>query len=321
MCGSIETMSRDHGDKNTHPTAVDLAETDPPKVGEFWLDARLTSSSAGVVFLAHSASFRSVMVILLSEGAATDRAARDRFSGEINKLHIDTVVARGGQDQDYGRLGVRYQATQASPHTGDDAPLAPWVALRYDGSAAAVAEAERILAHVNLSGMAPLSAPRGPSYSLHWSEQKDPGVWRIWPLPWPGRQDRRGWVGYLTSLLLVIAVCALALLIAVLIFQLPPEPPPSGGGGGSDSNSSSSPTETASGEGSPEPPPTTVPPSMPSEGGESPTDSDQSPTPNRKLVVDGLWVLDEQTSQWTLTPASMSAVSGSSLAHKTPATP
>ena len=49
------------------------------------------------------------MLIHLKDGAASDAAARARFSGEINAMHIDTVVARGGQDQDEGRMAVRFR--------------------------------------------------------------------------------------------------------------------------------------------------------------------------------------------------------------------
>ena len=49
-----------------------------------------------------------------------------------------------------------------------------------------------------------------------------------WPLPWPGRGDRAGWVSILASWLLMLLLAALAILIAILIFQQSPQqsPPP-----------------------------------------------------------------------------------------------
>ena len=82
------------------------------------------------------------MIILLSEGAAADAAARDRLAGVVNAMHIDTVLARGGQGQDSGRLGRKFRAEDDDPVTPDGRLLAPWVALAYDGSPAAAAEAE-----------------------------------------------------------------------------------------------------------------------------------------------------------------------------------
>ena len=74
------------------------------------------------------------MVILLSEGAAADAAARARFAGEINALHIDTVLARGGHGQDTGRLARKYRSGDDAPVAPDDRFVAPWAALAYDGS-------------------------------------------------------------------------------------------------------------------------------------------------------------------------------------------
>jgi hypothetical protein len=53
-----------------------LLPEDPPKVGDFWLDARLSAMPAGIAFTAHDAANTPVMVILLAEGAAADAAAR-----------------------------------------------------------------------------------------------------------------------------------------------------------------------------------------------------------------------------------------------------
>lgn len=265
-----------------------LLPSDPAKVGDFWLDARLTATPAGVAFAAHEeGTEETVMLIMTSEGAASDAAARARFSGEINKLHIDTVIARGGQGQDEGRLGHRFRGEEDDPSAGTDVPLAPWAALAYDGTLAAAREAERILTVIDLTTAPPLSEPTGPDFQLHWIDRTHPGTHRLWPLPWPGRADRVGWVTMLTSWLLMILLAALAILIAILLFQNAPmqSPPPplptqgEGSGGadsGSPSTASSSPdTDSAS-------PPSHSPKMVsPEPSGESPGQG--SPTPNRKL--------------------------------------
>ncbi|MEL4504405.1 hypothetical protein AAEX63_06695 [Luteococcus sp. H138] len=204
------------------------------------------------------------MLIMLAHGAAEDAASRERLAGEVNKLHIDTVVARGGQGQDGGRLGHRFVPDDDSPVDPQGKPLAPWVALAYDGTDAAVAEAERLLRSVDLSSTSFLGGPTGPDYRLHWIDDSQPGTWRVWPLPWPGRTDRAGWMSILVSWLLMILLSALALLIAVLLFQnKPPVPPPP-------------PLPTTPPPSSQTPPPSGSPP--PSSGSPSPSSGSPSPS-------------------------------------------
>src|SRR5215216_6629559 len=142
-----------------------LLPQDPPRIGEFWLDARLRATPAGIAFTAHSGAEPSVagqdaagqpaLVILLSEGAAADPAARDRLAGVVNAMHIDWVLARGGHGQDFGRLARKYRSEQEDPSAPDERIVAPWVALAYQGSPAALAEAARILDDVELATLPP----------------------------------------------------------------------------------------------------------------------------------------------------------------------
>lgn len=206
-----------------------LRDIDPPKVGDFWLDARLTATPAGTTFVAHEDGGDSVMLMLLSEGAARDAAARARFAGEINAMHIDTVVARGGEDQDEGRTAVRYRDESDDPHLAHLLPLAPWAALAFDGSLAAVEEADRVLRAIDLSRTPPLGTSSGPDYALHWIDKTEHGATRLWPLAWPGRKDRASWITILVSFLIMAILTALALLLAILAFQNQPPvdaPPP-----------------------------------------------------------------------------------------------
>ena len=103
------------------PAAVPLSPLlpeDPPRIGAYWIDARLGATPAGIAFTGHDDQNTPAMVIMLAEGAAADAAARARFAGEINAMHIDTVLARGGQGQDTGRLGRKFRSE-------DDDPIAP----------------------------------------------------------------------------------------------------------------------------------------------------------------------------------------------------
>lgn len=257
-----------------------LLDDDPVKVGDFWLDARAIVRPSGLAYLGHAVDDTPVLLVVLSEGASRDAAARDRFAGEVNKLHVDTVVARGGRDQHEGRLAGKFRSEDDDPVEPDHEPLAPWVALAYDGSPAAVAEADRLLATVALAGTRPLGQVAGPGYRLSWIDNQRPGPGRLWPLPWPGRTDRAGWITLLVSWLLVVLFAALALLIAVLLFMnSPPEPPtppvpttppPSQSQSGSPPPSSGSPSSGSPSSGSPS--------GSPSSGSGSPSPSSASPT-------------------------------------------
>jgi hypothetical protein len=263
-----------------------LLPSDPPKVGDFWLDARLHATPAGVAFTAHRdltsenpdqnagglpGQGQPAMVILLSEGAAADAAARDRLAGLVNAMHIDAVLARGGHGQDFGRLGRKYRSEDDDPQPPDDRIVAPWVALAYDGSPAAAAEAATILDEIELATLPPQGTPSGPDYQHYWIEKVRPGLARLWPLPWPGRFDRAGWRTILVSWLLMLLLAALAVLIAILIFrhQPPQTPPPPSGSSGSPPPQSSSP-QSGSPSGSPQS-------GSPSPGSASPKSGSPSP--------------------------------------------
>jgi hypothetical protein len=279
------------------PLLSPLWREDPPKVGDFWLDARLTASPAGVAYVAHDEQNTSVVLLLLSAGASSDAAARDRFAGTVDMMHIDTVVARGGHGQDTGRLGHKHRDEADDPVDPDDTPLAPWVALAYDGTRAAAEEADRVFAEVDLSRLPQPGTAAGPDYQLPWIDQVRPGVSRLWPLPWPGRHDRAGWLSILASWLLMMLLAALAVLIAILIFQQapqvspPPPLPPTASPSGSPPPNSASPSGSPSGSPSPSsgsPSPSSGSPSpssgSPSPGSPGPSPSGGgSPSPNSRL--------------------------------------
>ena len=221
------------------PIARPLQPEDPPRVGGFWLDARLEAQSAGVVYRAHDD--REVVLVLLSQGAAADRVARDRFSGEIDPLHVDLVVARGGQGQDTGRPPRRFRSSEAPVRM--PVPEAPWVALAADQAPLAMS----ILDRVGLELLGPIGRPAGPDYALHWADDRTPARVVQWPLPWPGRHDRAGWVTLLISWLLMVLITALAVLIAIVLFRdQPPQSPPPPQPTSASASASSSPSPTPS---------------------------------------------------------------------------
>ncbi len=275
-----------------------LRPEDPPKVGPFWLDARLQTSPAGVAFTGHDAQDTPALVVLLSEGAAADSAARDRLAGEVNAMHIDRVSARGGQGQDRGRLGRRFVPAD-QPVASDGRVDAPWVALTYDGSPTDADTARNLLARVELAGLPPQGRQAGPNYQHYWIDRVRPGLARLWPLPWPGRFDRAGWRTIFVSWLLMLLLAALAVLIAILIFrnQPPQSPPPPTEGTGSPPPASSSPSPQSGSpspqsgspspqSGSPSPSPSNSGSPSPSDSG-SPSPSDGQPTPDETATPAG----------------------------------
>jgi hypothetical protein len=271
------------------PLLAPLLPSDPPKVGDYWLDARLVVAASGVAYVGHDQANTPALLILLSEGAALDAGARERFAGTINQLHIDTVLARGGHGQDSGRLGARYaDGATDDPAIGEDIPATPWVALAYDATPGSVTEASRILAEVSLDGLPLQGAPAGPDYQLHWIDRTAPGIAKLWPLPWPGRHDRAGVLSILASWLLMLLLAALAVLIAILIFQqappVSPPPPVPTSASGSPQSASSSPQSASPSSASPSPQSGSPTPQSgsPSPASGSPS-GPGSPTPNSRL--------------------------------------
>ncbi len=277
----------EHPDAAQPPLLAPLLPSDPPKVGDYWLDARLVAAPSGVAYIGHDPANTPTMLVLLSEGAAADAGARDRFAGTVNRMHIDTVLARGGHGQKDGRLGLRYTDDQDDdPRIGEETPATPWVALAYDASPASLAEARRILAEVDLSDVPLQGTPAGPDYQLHWIDRVRPGIAKLWPLPWPGRHDRAGWLSILASWLLMLLLAALAVLIAILIFQQAPQvapPPPvptSASGSPSPQSGSPSPQSGSPSPSSASPSPQSGSPS-PSSASPSPASGSPSPSPSR----------------------------------------
>jgi hypothetical protein len=285
----MTTSEQPPGGDEPYELLSPLLPTDPPKIGDFWLDSRLLATPSGITYLAHDELGAIVMLVLLSSGAAEDAAARDRLAGQVNAMHIDTVVARGGQGQHEGRLAHKFRSEDDDPVAPGQQPLAPWVALAYDGTAGASAEAHRLLDEISLARVPQQGQPSGPDYALHWIDRVQPGLSRLWPLPWPGRHDRAGRVSILASWLVMILIAMLAILMAILLFSqsppsqapppLPTTPPPSSQSGSPPPSASPSPQSASPSPSSGSPSPSSGSPSPSGSGSPSQSQS-ASPSPS-----------------------------------------
>ncbi|MDA2803910.1 hypothetical protein [Nocardiopsis suaedae] len=249
-----------------------LHEGDPRQLGGYRLRARLSSSPEGTVYAAVDSRGDPVEVVLLSEGAAGDGQARERFRAAV----------AGGRKGDGPR--VLSSSTRAS--------AAAWAAVAPGGGGAGA------LLETVSGGAGRVRSGAAPSLQPHWSARTAPasGRW-FWPLPGGGgqaaapRANRAVVVGMVLLLLL-------AVLLAVLLYfwlsllsqqagaQAEPSPSPSSSPSGSPSPSPSpSPSESGEGDG-------------PSEGPtSSPSEDPSSDVPEAPLDDDDLSTLpqDPQT--------------------------
>ena len=200
------------------PDALPLQPEDPPRVGEFWLRGRLGANAAGYLYTASSEDGRDAIVAMMTEGSADDAAARERFVNAVDDLPEDAVLAHNDSDDD---------------------DLALWVAVgpirTDDGSSAAsderlIAErrGEEILSAVLMDRIPQPGKLRGPDFRHYWENRRRPGLFRIWPLPWPNvlRPASRWALAF--ALLTMAVIMALAVFLAWLLFRnaapLEPEP-------------------------------------------------------------------------------------------------
>ena len=200
------------------PEALPLQPEDPPRVGEFWLRGRLGANAAGYLYTASDEAGRNVVVAMMTEGSADDAAARDRFVYAVDDLPEEAVLGHNDADDD---------------------DLALWVAVgpirEDDGSSAAsderlIAErrGEEILSAVLMDRVPQIGKLRGPEFRHYWESRRRPGLFRIWPLPWPNalRPALRWALAF--ALLTMALIMVLAVFLAWLLFRhaqpLEPEP-------------------------------------------------------------------------------------------------
>ncbi|MFB6724630.1 hypothetical protein ACFCV3_30920 [Kribbella sp. NPDC056345] len=200
------------------PAALPLQPEDPPRVGEFWLRGRLGANAAGYLYTASDERGRNAVVAMMTEGSADDAAARDRFVFAVDSLPEDVVLAHNDEDDD---------------------DLALWAALgpirEDDGSSAASDErllAERrgedVLSAVLMDRIPQPGRRRGPEFRHYWENRRRPGLFRIWPLPWPTALRPASWAAIWYALATMLLLMALSLLLAWFLFKDSPplDPPP-----------------------------------------------------------------------------------------------
>ncbi|HEY0472119.1 MAG TPA: hypothetical protein VGD34_10640 [Kribbella sp.] len=246
------------------PDGLPLLPEDPPRVGDFWLQARLGANAAGYLYAACDDDGRRAVVAMMTEGSADDAAARDRFVYAVDDLPAEAVLAHNDSDDD---------------------DLALWVALGPirpdDGSSSAsderiIAErrGEEVLSAVLMDRVPQLGRFRGPDFRHYWENRRRPGLFRIWPLPWPAVLRPASRLALILALVAMALIMALATLIAWLLFRHAPQvdpgpviPTPSG-------TATVTVTPTT-------PPPTTV---SPSPGPGSPRTVTVSPSPGGTIT-------------------------------------
>ncbi|GAA1154863.1 hypothetical protein GCM10009630_61100 [Kribbella jejuensis] len=200
------------------PAALPLQPEDPPRVGEFWLRGRLGANAAGYLYAASTDDGRDAIVAMMTEGSADDAAARERFVNAVDELPESAVLAHNDADDD---------------------DLALWAAIGPirpdDGSSAASDErliAERrgedILSAVLMDRIPQPGKLRGPDFRHYWENRRRPGLFRIWPLPWPNALRPASRWALALALLTMAVIMALAVFLAWLLFRNAPplEPPP-----------------------------------------------------------------------------------------------
>ncbi len=182
-----------------------LLRTDPPRLGDIALSGRLEVADAGIVY-AGVLDDQPVAVALLSAGAESDSYARARFSDAVRD--------------------ARLVGSDSSVVAGEDEPeVAPWVAVRAHSWADGAKLAGALLAPVTLEHLVPIGPARGPGFRPHWHAARDPGRWRVWPLPWPSGLSAAGRWTHIASFALVLAISTVALFIAVKLFENQPPAP------------------------------------------------------------------------------------------------
>jgi cell division septation protein DedD len=200
------------------PDALPLQPEDPPRVGEFWLRGRLGANAAGFLYAASAEDGRDAIVVMMTEGSADDAAARERFVNAVDELPESAVLAHNDSDDD---------------------DLALWAAIgpirTADGSSAAsderlIAErrGEEVLSAVLMDRIPQPGKLRGPDFRHYWENRRRPGLFRIWPLPWPNALRPASRWALAFALLTMALIMALAVFLAWLLFRhaQPLEPQP-----------------------------------------------------------------------------------------------
>jgi hypothetical protein len=234
------------------PAALPLQPEDPPRVGEFWLRGRLGANAAGYLYTASDEHGRNAVVAMMTEGSADDAAARDRFVVAVDSLPEDVVLAHNDEDDDDLALWAAF-----GPIREDDGSSAA-----SDERLLAERRGEDVLSAVLMDRIPQHGRRRGPEFRHYWENRRRPGLFRIWPLPWPTALRPPSWNAIWYALATMLLIMALAVFLAWQLFKDSPplDPPPV----------IPTPTNTVT---------TTITPTTPPPGTETTPDPTASPSP------------------------------------------
>ena len=200
------------------PAALPLQPEDPPRVGEFWLRGRLGANAAGYLYTASDETGRDAVVAMMTEGSADDAAARERFVNAVDDLPTEAVLAHNDSDDDDLALWAAI-----GPIRSDDGTSAA-----SDERLIAERRGEEVLSAVLMDRVPQLGRLRGPDFRHYWENRRRPGLFRIWPLPWPAVLRPASRWALVLALLMMAVIMALAVFLAWLLFRhaqpLEPEP-------------------------------------------------------------------------------------------------
>jgi len=177
------------------PVSSPLHDSDPRQLGGYRLSGRLSQSSSGVVYLGEDATGRKVEVVLLSEGAAADPDARERFREAVAE----------GRDAPEGRRVLS---------AGTEAASAAWAAVPHGGEGPGAAA---YLIPVE-GGAGPVRAGAAAVLRPHWSVRSAPASARwLWAggHGGPGAAEAPPQRGVVVGVMLLLL---LALLLIVLLY-------------------------------------------------------------------------------------------------------
>ncbi len=191
-----------------------LQDSDPRQLGAYRLSQRLSVRPEGVVYLGHDSAGTAVSVAMLSQGAAADPAARDRFVAAVTQ-----------------ESGVSDPPEVLASNTST--PATSWVAVRHDDTGAG---AGAYLDPVSVQSTG--GSRRTPGYVPYWAGASAPASAR-WSWRSGGRRgaavaapraNRAVVIGLLAVLLLVVGLLAVLYMWLSQLSQqamVEPEPPPS----------------------------------------------------------------------------------------------
>jgi hypothetical protein len=158
------------------------------------------------------------VVAIMTEGSADDAAARDRFVFAVDSLPEEVVLAHNDEDDDDLALWAAF-----GPIRTDDGTSAA-----SDERLLAERRGEDVLSAVLMDRVPQPGRRRGPDFRHYWEGRRRPGLFRIWPLPWPTALKPASWHAIWYALATMLLIMALALLLAWKLFHdAPPlDPPP-----------------------------------------------------------------------------------------------